>query len=60
MNRSRIALAAWWPLRSVANDYKLVAETVGIDKPYEAKTVYTDEFLDKNLKMVKVTPPTFE
>jgi hypothetical protein len=49
-----------WPLRSVANDYKLVAEIVGIDKPYEAKTVYTDELLDKNLKMVKVTPPTFE
>jgi hypothetical protein len=44
----------------MANDYKLVADYVGIEKPYDAKAVYTEEFLDKNLEMVKVTPLTFE
>ena len=44
----------------MANDDKLVADYVGIEKPYDAEAAYTDEFLDKNLKMVKVTPPTFE
>lgn len=53
MNRSGSPLRLCWPLRRRANDYKLVAETVGIEKAYNAKTVYTDAFLDKNLKMIK-------
>ena len=44
----------------MANDHKLVADYVGIEKPYDAEVAYADKFLDKNLKMVKVTPPTFE
>ena len=32
----------------MANDYKLVADYVRIEKPYDAEAAYTDEFLDKN------------
>ncbi len=44
----------------MANDDKLVADYVGIEKPCDAEAAYTDEFPDKNLKMVEVAPPTFE
>ncbi|MGA8052049.1 MAG: ABC transporter substrate-binding protein [Burkholderiales bacterium] len=35
------------------SDYDLVKEYVGIDKPYDVKTVYTNEFLDRSIKMPK-------
>ena len=35
------------------SDYDLVKEYVGIDKPYDVKTVYTNEFLDHSIKMPK-------
>jgi NitT/TauT family transport system substrate-binding protein len=57
---SQTVALGWLDDQRMADDYKLVAETIGIEKPYDVKAVYTDEFLDKNLKMVKVTPPTFE
>jgi NitT/TauT family transport system substrate-binding protein len=57
---SQTVALGWLDDQRMANDYKLVAETIGIEKPYDPKVVYTDEFLDKNLKMIKVTPPTFE
>ena len=34
-------------------DYELVRDFVGIDKPFEVKTVYTNEFLDRKIKMTK-------
>ena len=57
---SQTVALGWLDDQRMANDYRLVAETIGIDRPYDAKAAYTDEFLDKDLKMVKVTPPTFE
>ena len=33
------------------NDYKLVSDYVGIDQAYDVKTAYTNEFLDKSIKM---------
>ncbi len=35
------------------NDYELVREYIGIDKPFDVKTVYTNEFLDRSIKMTK-------
>jgi NitT/TauT family transport system substrate-binding protein len=37
----------------MAADYELVREYIGIDKPFDVKTVYTNEFLDRSIKMTK-------
>jgi len=34
-------------------DYELVRDYVGIDKPFDVKSVYTNEFLDRSIKMPK-------
>jgi NitT/TauT family transport system substrate-binding protein len=34
-------------------DYELVRDYVGIDKPFDVKSVYTNEFLDRSIKMTK-------
>jgi len=34
-------------------DYALVRDYVGIDKPFDVKTTYTNEFLDRTVKMTK-------
>ena len=34
-------------------DYELVRNYVGIDKPFEVKSVYTNEFLDRSIRMSK-------
>lgn len=34
-------------------DYELVRDYVGIDKPFDVKTAYTNEFLDRSIKMTK-------
>jgi NitT/TauT family transport system substrate-binding protein len=57
---SQTVALGWFDDRRMADDYKLVAETIGIDKPYDVGAAYTDQFLDKSLKMIKVTPPSFE
>ena len=35
------------------DDYKLVKEAIGIDKDFDVKSVYTNEFLDRSIKMTK-------
>jgi NitT/TauT family transport system substrate-binding protein len=35
------------------DDYKLVKEYIGLDKDFDVKTVYTNEFLDRSIKMTK-------
>ena len=37
----------------MAADYALVKEYVGVEKPFDVKSVYTNEFLDKTIKMTK-------
>jgi len=37
----------------MAADYKLVKEFVGLEKEFDVKTVYTNEFLDRSIKMTK-------
>jgi NitT/TauT family transport system substrate-binding protein len=34
-------------------DYELVRDYVGIEKPFDVKSVYTNEFLDRSIKMSK-------
>jgi NitT/TauT family transport system substrate-binding protein len=34
-------------------DYELVRDYVGIDKPFDVKATYTNEFLDRSVKMAK-------
>jgi NitT/TauT family transport system substrate-binding protein len=34
-------------------DYGLVLEYIGLDKPFDVKSAYTNEFLDRSVKMVK-------
>jgi len=37
----------------MASDYDLVREYIGLDKTFDVKTVYTNEFLDRSVKMSK-------
>lgn len=37
----------------MAADYDLVKTYIGMDKPFEIKTAYTNEFLDRSIKMTK-------
>jgi len=34
-------------------DYELVRDYVGVDKPFDVKSTYTNEFLDRSVKMTK-------
>lgn len=47
-----VALGYHDPAR-MRSDYALVKQYIGIDKPYDVKTVYTNQFLDKSIKMPK-------
>ncbi len=37
----------------MAADYALVVEYIGVDKPFDVKSTYTNEFLDRSIKMTK-------
>jgi len=37
----------------MASDYDLVKDYIGVDKPFDVKTVYSNEFLDRSIKMPK-------
>ena len=37
----------------MAADYELVREYIGLDKTFDVKTTYTNEFLDRSIKMSK-------
>ncbi len=47
-----VALGIFDPTR-MQNDYDLVKEYIGVDKPFDVKSVYTNEFLDRSIKMTK-------
>jgi NitT/TauT family transport system substrate-binding protein len=50
---SRGVALGWHDDRRMKADYELVRDYIGIDKPFEVKTTYTNEFLDKSVKMTK-------
>jgi NitT/TauT family transport system substrate-binding protein len=37
----------------MAADYDLVKTYIGLDKTFDVKAAYTNEFLDKSIKMTK-------
>jgi len=50
---SREVALGWHDPARMQSDYDLVKDYIGIDKPFDVKTVYTNEFLDKSIKMTK-------
>jgi NitT/TauT family transport system substrate-binding protein len=54
---SRTMALGWHDDKRMETDYKLVDEYLKMEKPYDVKTAYTNEFLDKNLKMPPINPP---
>jgi NitT/TauT family transport system substrate-binding protein len=52
----KVALG-WHDDKRMAEDYKLINEYLKIEKPYDIKSAYTNEFLDKSVKMPPITPP---
>ncbi|MDQ4061852.1 MAG: ABC transporter substrate-binding protein [Pseudomonadota bacterium] len=54
---SRTVALGWFDEQRMENDYKLVSEYLKIEKPYDVKTAYTNEFLDKSIKMPPINPP---
>jgi len=53
---TKVALG-WHDDKRMAEDYKLINEYLTIEKPYDIKSAYTNEFLDKSLKMPAINPP---
>ncbi|MEZ5739532.1 MAG: ABC transporter substrate-binding protein [Burkholderiaceae bacterium] len=47
-----VALGYMDPAR-MKSDYDLVAEYIGVSEPFDVNDVYTNEFLDKSVKMTK-------
>ncbi len=50
---SRTVALGWFDDARMAADYELVKTYIGLDKPFDVKTAYTNEFLDKSIKMTK-------
>jgi NitT/TauT family transport system substrate-binding protein len=54
---SRGVALGWHEEKRMAADYKLVDEYLKLEKPYDITTAYTNEFLDKSVKMPPINPP---
>jgi NitT/TauT family transport system substrate-binding protein len=54
---SRTVALGWHDDKRMAADYKLVDDNLKMEKGYDIKTAYTNEFLDKNVKMPPISPP---
>jgi NitT/TauT family transport system substrate-binding protein len=54
---SRNVALGWFDDKRMAADYKLVDENLKMEKPYDITTAYTNEFLDKSVKMPPINPP---
>lgn len=54
---SRNVALGWHDDKRMDADYKLVDEYLKMEKPYDIKSAYTNEFLDKNVKMPNVPAP---
>jgi NitT/TauT family transport system substrate-binding protein len=37
----------------MASDYEIVKTYIGLDAPFDVKSAYTNEFLDRSIKMPK-------
>ena len=43
----------WFDPKRMDADYELVKTYFGLDRPFDVKEVYTDDFLDKSIKMTR-------
>ncbi|MCX7140657.1 MAG: ABC transporter substrate-binding protein [Proteobacteria bacterium] len=50
---SKTVALGWHDDARMAADYELVKNYIGLDKPFDIKIAYTNEFLDKSIKMTK-------
>jgi len=50
---SREVALGWHDPARMKADYELVREYIGIEKPFNVANTYTNEFLDKSIKMAK-------
>jgi NitT/TauT family transport system substrate-binding protein len=48
---SQSVALGWFDPKRMADTYDLVKTYVGVDKPFDINTVYTNDFLDKSIKM---------
>jgi NitT/TauT family transport system substrate-binding protein len=48
---SQTVALGWFDPKRMTETYDLVKTYVGLDKPFDVGTVYTNEFLDKSIKM---------
>jgi len=54
---SRTVALGWHDDQRMQNDYNLVNQYLKMEKQYDVKTAYTNEFLDKSVKMPPIHPP---
>ena len=54
---SRSVALGWFDPARMESDYKLVSTYIGIDKPFDVKSAYTNQFLDPAVKMIDVKEP---
>jgi len=54
---SRSAGLGWFDPKRMENDYRLVQTYIGLDKPFDVTTAYTNRFLDPSIKMIEVKEP---
>ncbi len=54
---SRNVALGWHDDKRLADDYRLVDEFLKLEKPYDVTAAYTNQFLDKNVKMPPINPP---
>ena len=54
---SRSVALGWLDPKRMENDYALVKTYLSIEKPFDVKSAYTNEFLDKSIKMTEVKEP---
>jgi len=52
---SQTVALGWHDDKRMQADYQLVRDYIGLDRPYDVKTTYTNEFLDKSIKMKAVS-----
>src|SRR3982751_5219596 len=48
---SQSVALGWHDDKRMQDDYNLVHDYIGLDKPFDVKTTYTNAFLDKSIKM---------
>ena len=54
---SRSVALGWHDDGRMKADYELVRDYIGVDKPFDVKSTYTNEFLNKSIKMPEIKPP---